>query len=578
MIFTGGAPGGPYENPLWYLDDPDYNAEIADLSVEFFGKYLTHTKGRWAGNKFHLFPWQEHRLTRPLFGLLKEPPSDKYPIGLRRIKKVYCEIPKKNGKSEYVAGVGLKGLAGDKEAGAEVYTAASDKGQANIIHGVSTQMIRNNEKLNSLCKITDSIKRVNLLTESGVLTNSFYQALSADVPTKHGINVHYCLFDELHAQPNKKLWSVLTEGSTVARQQPIILSITTAGWDQESVCWKEREYAVKWLKGEIKNDAYLAVIYGMDAEEDWENEENWKLINPSMYWEQQKNGRSYWTDISGELIPKQKDPPGIFSLDEFRADYQETKDKPYKINEFRQRRCNQWTNQDVAVIDMKDWDNCGGRFKIEDMYERPCYPGLDLSLTHDITACAYVFPLENGYVKIIWDLWLPEKNVKKLIENETAASFPQWIDEGWITLTPGNIIDYDFIKKRIIDTQSLFEIRELSYDPWKATQVALQLQGEGFTVVPTRQTFGAMSEPTKRMLDLIKSGKWGHGDNPVVRWMGSNFSVLTDTNENIRPNKAKPNKRIDGLVAAIIGLSGMILNYNEDEEYDPYAEEGPMVL
>jgi len=570
MIYTGGAPGGPFENPYWYLDDPDYNAEVADLVVYFFNHYLTHTKGtEWAGDSFKLFPWQEHRIIRPLFGILREPPSEKYPNGLRRIRKAYIEICKKNGKSELIAGVGLKGLVADFEAAGEIYTAAAEREQANIIHKASSQMVRNNDELFAMCEIIRSQKRITR-------DDSYYQALSADVPTKHGYSPHMILFDELHAQPNSDLWDVLTKGSTKARKQPIILSITTAGYDQESICWKERERAVKILTGVIEDKEYLPVIYGMDEDEDWEDEENWKAVNPSMYWEVEREGKKFyrisWDDTTYQSVD---DVPGIFPLDEFRKDYQDAKETPYVINLWRRLNLDQWTNQDVQIIDLKEWDACGTAFSAECLQGAICFPGLDLSLTTDITGCGYIFPQEDGYIKVLCDMWIPADNVKAAIDRD-AVPYDQWIREGWIATTPGNIIDYEYIKKRLIDRRDYFDMQELSYDPWKATQIALQLQGEGFVVVPVRQTFNQMSEPTKYFLDLIKVGKFDHGNNPVLRWMANNFTVLVDTNENIRPNKVKKTKRIDGLVAAIIGLSGLI--HNPDIEQGSQYETQELLI
>lgn len=566
MIYTGGAPGGPFENPYWYRDDPDYNADVADLVVYFFEHYLTHTKGRWAGDPFIPFPWEEHRIIRPLFGILREQPSDRHPEGLRRINSGYIEVPKKNGKSPIMSGIGLKGIVADNEPKAEVFCAAADKKQATIIHEASEQMVRNNDELFAMCKIITSQKRITRLDNS-------FEALSADVPTKHGYSPSMVLFDELHAQQKPDLYNILTEESTIARDQPLKLSITTAGYDQESICWKQREHAVKVLTGIIEDKEFLPVIYGMDEDEDWENEENWKAVNPSMYWEVEREGKKFyrisWDDT---LYQSVDEVPGIFPLDRVRKSYRDAKEMPYKINFWRRMRLDQWTNQDIQIIDLKEWDACGTAFDALSLHGEVCFPGLDLSLTTDITGCGYIFPQDDGYVKVLCDMWIPADNVKTAIDRD-GVPYDQWIREGWITTTPGNIIDYEFIKKRIIDNRDKYEMQEFSYDPWKATQIALQLQGQGFVVVPVRQTFNQMSEPTKYFLDLIKMGKFDHGNNPVLRWMANNFTVLVDTNENIRPNKVKKTKRIDGLVAAIIGLSGMIKNPQDEIESQYETQE-----
>jgi len=567
MIYTGGAPGGPFENPYWYLDDPDYNAEVADLVVYFFNHYLTHTKGtEWAGDSFKLFPWQEHRIIRPLFGILREPPSEKYPNGLRRIRKAYIEICKKNGKSELIAGVGLKGLVADFEAAGEIYTAAAEREQANIIHKASSQMVRNNDELFAMCEIIRSQKRITR-------DDSYYQALSADVPTKHGYSPHMILFDELHAQPNSDLWDVLTKGSTKARKQPIILSITTAGYDQESICWKERERAVKILTGVIEDKEYLPVIYGMDEDEDWEDEENWKAVNPSMYWEVEREGKKFyrisWDDTTYQSVD---DVPGIFSLDVFRKAYHDAKEMPYKINLWRRLRLNQWTNQDVQIIDLKEWDACGTAFSAESLRGRVCCGAFDLSLVYDLTAWALLFPEDDESVKMLLKCWLPKNSIKKAIDRD-GVPYDQWIREGWIETTPGNVIDYSYFKEQVIADGEKYEIREIGYDPHLAMQVAIQLQNEGFTVVPISQSFSKFSEPTKAFLNLIRTGNFNHGNNPVAKWMASNFTVDIDVHENIRPMKAKKTKRIDGLVAAIMALTSIILNPDLETESQYETQE-----
>jgi len=566
MIFTGGAPGGPFENPYWYLDDPDYNAEVADLVVYFFKHYLTHTKGRWAGNPFIPFPWQEHRILRPLFGILREPPSEKYPNGLRRINSGYIEVPKKNGKSPLMSGIGIKGMVADYELKAEVFCAAADKKQATIIHEASEQMVRNNDELFAMCNIVTSQKRITRLDNS-------FDALSADVPNKHGYSPSIVLFDELHAQAKPDLYNTLTEESTIARDQPLKLSITTAGWDQESICWKQREHAVKVLTGIIEDKEFLPVIYGMDEDEDWEDEANWKAVNPSMYWEVEREGRKFYQISWGDtLYQSVDDVPGIFPLDKVSKSYKQAKEMPYKINFWRRMRLNQWTNQDVQIIDLKEWDACGRKFSAEALRGQACYGGLDLSLTTDLTAFAMIFPEDDGCMRVLVDLWVPADNVKNAIDRD-GVPYDQWIREGWITTTPGNKIDYEFIKVRILKAAETYEIRELIYDPYRAVQISMQLQNQGMTVVPLPQNFSRMSEPTKTLLNLIKQGKFNHGNNPVLRWMASNITVLVDANENIRPDKKNKKKRIDGLVAVIDALSGFILHPDFDEESQYETQE-----
>ena len=528
MIYEGCAVGGKFENLYWYLDEPGYNADVADQAVKFFTEYLTHTKGRWAGQSFELFEWQEHRIIRPLFGILKEQPSEQSPRGIRRIRKVYCEIPKKNGKSELVAGIGNKLVRADGEAGAEVYSAAGDKDQASLVHNVSAQMFRNNPQLSEQVQIKDSIKRI-IFHKNG----SYYQALSADVPTKHGFNSHGILFDELHAQPNSALWDILTEGSTVARLQPVIFAITTAGYNRESICWKVREYAMKVMKGIIDDPEFLPVIYGMDEDEDWENEENWLKVNPSM--------------------------DKIFSLEDFRKSYQEAKEMPYKENLFRRLRLNQWTQQETRFIPMPAWDACGEeKLDITDFVGMSCYLGLDLSQKYDITAMARIFPRDDK-LYLFWDMWIPANNVMRRVQRDKVP-YDQWIRAGLMRTTPGNIVDYNFIEKYIMEESKKYDFREIAYDPWRAGRTAQELEAKGLRTVEVRQGYGSMSNPTIEFLAYIIGGTIQHGGNPVARWAADNMVVISDSNENIRPDKQKSTERIDPIVAAIIALSSYLVH------------------
>lgn len=546
MIYTGGAPGGPFEDMFWYRNDPDYNADIADATVEFFETYLTHTKGRWAGQPFRPLPWQEHRVIRPLFGILREQPSDQYPIGLRRFRKGYCEIPKKNGKSETDAGIGVKLFLGDHEAGAEVYAAAVDREQASIIHGVSASMIRNNEELNARAKIIDSRKRIIALTEDGIPTDSVYVALSADVPNKHGLNVHGCLFDELHAQPNSELWDILTEGSTTARMQSLIFAITTAGFDRESVCWKMREYAVRVLTGETVDPTFLPVIYGMDEDEDWESEENWKAVNPSM--------------------------GTIFSLEDFRAAYREAKEIPYKQNLFRRLRLNQWTQQETRFLPMDKYDACNAPFtdaELASLAGRPCYGGADLSSVNDLTSTCKVFPMDDDTFWCLWRYQIPAGVMQEKIVNDRVP-YDQWQREGWLETNPGESIDYNYTESALIKDREKYTFPEFGYDPYNATQFVNNMAAADFNMVMVRQHFLELSPPTKELLRLILEGKIRFGGNPISRWCADNMNVLEDNHGNIKPVKGKNRQKIDGMVALICALDCAIRHRGE---YGPSVYE-----
>jgi len=520
MIFRGGADGGKYDNPLWYKDDPDYNERAADRAVDFFRTRLCHTKGRWVNKPFDLFPWQEHRIIRPLFGLLQD--------GVRRIRKGYCEIPKKNGKSELVAGIGCKLLLDDNEAMAEVYCAACDRDQAGIIHQVASQMIKNNKGLDKQVRIYRPSKEIIRRDDESV-----FKALSSDVPTKHGLNSHAVLFDELHAQPNSTLWDILTEGSTVARVQPLIFSITTAGYDRESICWKQRDYAMRILRGEVDDEAFLPVIYGMDEDEDWENEDNWRAVNPSM-------------DM-------------IFSFESFKKDFQEAREQPYKQNLFRRLRLNQWTSQSVRFMPMDKWRLCNREVDLEALKGRPCYGGLDLASVMDIAAYDLIFPptVDDPYWYLAPFMFCPGESVD-MRSRRDRVPYDQWVREGYLTATPGNVIDYSAIENKIRWSKEQFNLITVGYDRWSAIQLVQNLTAEGIDMIPVGMGFASMTAPTKFLLKLVMDGTLAHGGHPMLSWMAENLATKDDPAGNVKPAKDASREKIDGLVAGIIAIAAAI--------------------
>jgi phage terminase large subunit-like protein len=324
--------------------------EAAQRAVFFF-EHLTHTKGQWAGQPFKLLDWQR-KLTDDVFGTLNKD-------GFRQYRTVWCEIPKKNGKSEYGAGGALDLSFADGEQGAEVYSAAADRRQASIVFNIAAQMVRKSPELG---------KRSDILTSSKTIfipqTNTTYQALSSESYTKHGYNVHGLVFDEFHTQPNRELFDVLTKGSGAARRQPLHIFITTAGNNINSIAYEMHEYATRVLSGDIIDPTFYAVIYGLEPEADWEDEKNWYKANPSL-------GR-------------------ILNIEEFRKAFQDAKRNLAEENIFKQLRLNVWVKQSIRWMRMGDWDACGPA--VEDLKGRPCYAGLDLSSSIDLTALGLVFP------------------------------------------------------------------------------------------------------------------------------------------------------------------------------------------
>jgi len=507
-----------------------YDEGTADYAVNFI-ECLCHTKGTWAGKPFELIDWQE-QIIRDLFGTLK-------PNGYRQFNTAYIEIPKKMGKSELAAAVALLLCCGDGEERAEVYGCAADRQQASIVFEVAADMIRMCPALSKRCKILTATKRIVFLP-----TNSFYQVLSAEAYSKHGFNIHGVVFDELHTQPNRKLFDVMTKGSGDARMQPLYFLITTAGTDTKSICYETHQKAKDILEGRKIDPTFYPVIYGADESDDWTDPEVWKKANPSL---------------------------GItVGIDKVKAACESAKQNPGEENSFRQLRLNQWVKQAVRWMPMDKWDKCAFKVDPEELEGRVCYGGLDLSSSTDVSAFVLVFPPmdEDKYVVLPY-FWIPEENMEVRV-NRDHVPYDVWERQGFLQTTEGNVIHYGFIEKFIEKLGERFNIREIAFDRWGAVQMVQNLENMGFTVIPFGQGFASMSPPTKELMKLTLEERIAHGGHPVLRWMMDNIYIRTDPAGNIKADKEKSTEKIDGAVATIMALDRAIRcgNDNSASVYD----------
>ena len=527
-----------YKPTKFKAKDSYYDKEYADFAVAFI-ESLCHTKGTWAGKRFELMDWQE-QIIRDLFGILK-------PNGYRQFNTAYIEIPKKNGKSELAAAVALLLTCGDGEQRAEVYGAAADRQQASIVFDVAADMVRMCPALNKRVKILASQKR--LIYEP---TNSFYQVLSAEAYSKHGFNVHGVVFDELHSQPNRKLYDVLTKGSGDARMQPLFFLITTAGTDTHSICYEVHQKAQDIIDGRKIDPTFYPVIYGADDTEDWTSPKVWKKCNPSL----------------GETI----------GMDKVKTACESAKQNPGEENSFRQLRLNQWVKQAVRWMPMDKWDKCAFAVNEEQLEGRVCYGGLDLSSTTDITAFVLVFPPldeEDKYI-ILPYFWIPEDTLDLRVKRDHVP-YDVWKRQGYLQTTEGNVVHYGYIEKFIEELGKKFNIREIAFDRWGAVQMVQNLEGMGFTVVPFGQGFKDMSPPTKELMKLTLEQKLAHGGHPVLRWNMDNIFIRTDPAGNIKADKEKSTEKIDGAVATIMALDRAIRCGNDTSE-SVYNDRGILFI
>ena len=508
-----------YKPTKFKAKDSHYDKDAADYAVMFI-ESLCHTKGTWAGKPFELIDWQE-QIIRDLFGILK-------PNGYRQFNTAYVEIPKKMGKSELAAAVALLLTCGDGEERAEVYGCAADRQQAAIVFDVAADMVRMCPALSRRVKILASQKRIIYKP-----TNSFYQVLSAEAYSKHGFNIHGVVFDELHTQPNRKLFDVMTKGSGDARMQPLYFLITTAGTDTHSICYETHQKAKDILEGRKIDPTFYPVIYGADESEDWTDPKVWKKANPSL---------------------------GItVGIDKVRAACESARQNPGEENAFRQLRLNQWVKQAVRWMPMEKWDACAFAVNEDDLEGRVCYGGLDLSSTTDITAFVLVFPPtdeDDRYVVLPY-FWIPEDSMDLRVRRDHVP-YEVWERQGYLMTTEGNVIHYGYIEKYIERLGEKFNIREIAFDRWGAIQMVQNLEGMGFTVVPFGQGFKDMSPPTKELMKLVLEKRIAHGGHPVLRWMMDNIYIRTDPAGNIKADKERSTEKIDGAVATIMALDRAI--------------------
>lgn len=499
------------------LEGHRFLPELGEHVVDFFARFLRHSKGRWSGQAFDLLDWQRDDLILPLFSWV-------LPDGSRRFRQAYVEVPKKNGKSQIASGVALYLLVGDSEPGAEVYSVAGDRAQASIVFNEAANMVRFSPELRSRLKVNETTKTIAFPKTTGR-----YQALSAEVGTKEGLNISGLIFDELHTQKNRKLWDALRYGFA-ARTQPLLFTITTAGSAMDTIGREQHDYAAGVLNSTIQDLSFFAYIRAAEPEDDWTDPATWHKANPSL----------------GITITES----------EFAVAVAEAQASPAKEASFRRYRLNQWQSAESPWLRLSDWKECQRDFSADDLRGRDCYAGLDLAKTRDLTALVLCFPMDDGTFRLLPWFWLPEDRAQEM---RGITPYEMWSRQGMLELTPGNWCDYGFVHARIKELASQFTIRSLYYDPWNADQFVQRLQEEdGLQIVGFPQTVGNFNEPCKEFERLVLSRNVHHNGHSVLSWQIGHVAVRTDANGNIRPVKPEANdhRKIDGIVAGIMAFAG----------------------
>mgnify|MGYP003635935528 FL=1 len=516
-------------------DFPYFFDETKGNRVCLFIEGLSHIKGKWAGSLIALEDWQCFVLC-VAFGWVNEE-------GNRRYRTTYGEVPRKNAKSTLTSGVGLYMLAADNEGGAECYSAATTRDQAKIVWQDAWRMAKGAKWLQQPKYGVETSARSIYCEKS----SSLFQPLSSEGNSLDGLNIHFAGVDELHAHKTREVFDVLETG-TGARAQSMLWLITTSGFNLAGICYEQREYLVKILEGVAVDETYFGFIYTIDEGDDWADPATHQKANPN--W-----GVSVFPDDVARLCRKAMEMPSA-------------------QNNFLTKRLNVWCNADTAWMNMTKWHAAADRtLDIDDFIGQPCKLGLDLASKTDIAAKAYLFE-RDGHYYYFGEYYLPEET----IENGNNASYKGWLIDGHLTETFGAVIDHAEIKQGIIDDHSRFDVQEVSFDPWNATMLSSALMDEGCVMVEIRATVQNFSEPMKWLEALILDGRFHHTGCPLMTWMVSNIVAHTDKKDNIYPNKARPENKIDGVIALLMALNRYINIENENSLNNAYAERGIRTL
>jgi phage terminase large subunit-like protein len=497
-----------------------WNAKQAAEAVEFVS-HLRHYKGEWAGKRLALTDFQTF-IVGSLFGWFK---AD----GMRRYRQAFVELCRGQGKSTLAAAIALLGGFFDGEAGAESYCVATKRDQAKIVFETARRMVLASPGLRKRLG-------VQLYNIHDTKTASKLEPLGADADTLDGLRPHIVVADEIHAHKSSAVIDVMQTGMGT-RQQPLLFEITTAGIGTENVWWKHREYSDRVLRGVIQDDTWFAFIACADPDDDWTQEATWRKANPN-----------YGISVKPDYIE---------------AQCRKAQSMPSFQNAFRRLHCGQVMEQDERWLDMGMWDRCSADVDEEELRGRESYWGLDLATVKDISALIGLFPDDNGGFDVLCRFFIPAEGARARAERDRVP-YPQWIDEGHIIATEGNVTDYDVIREHMRELAERFDVRCIAYDRWNATQLITQLQGDGAECVPIGQGMVSMSAPAKELEKLLLGGAIRHGGNPVLRWMASNVAIEQDAAGNIKPSKRKSTERIDGIVAACMALSEAMRRTGED--------------
>jgi len=499
-----------------------FDPERVDKVLATFGA-LQHVSGQWAGRSLKPDPWEVAYILAPVFGWVKwDKDSDSY---VRIIRAFYVDVPRKNGKSTIMGGICIYMLAADGEPGAQVVCAATTLRQAGFVFA----------PIKALAEKSPALKRHVKTVGSKIIhpkSASYIEAVSSVADAQMGANVHFGGIDELHIHKTPDLVEAIETG-TGARRQPLIGIITTADSGKKNTIYsRKREYIEQLARGAIKDPSTYGVVWAADPKADPFSEATQRSANPGY---------------------------GISPTRTYLANAAtQAKASPADLSKYLRLHLGLRTKQETKYLDLAVWDRNGSLVDEAKLKGRQAYGGLDLASTSDLCALAWLFPGERGF-DAVWRLWTPEANLASL-DKRTAGMATVWVRAGFLTLTPGNVADYDFIRAQINRDREAFDVRGVAYDPWNSSQLVNDLVSDGAPMVKTRQGLITLSAPTKELQRVLLEGTeekpmFRHGGNPAVRWQADNFAVAMDAAGNVKPDKAAAAEKIDAIAAVINAMS-----------------------
>ncbi|MEU0808787.1 terminase TerL endonuclease subunit [Streptomyces sp. NPDC005970] len=528
-------------------DEPGavFDPDRVDRVISAFGK-LRHTKGQWAGQPLKPDPWQVGYVLAPVFGWVHwDEASDGY---VRIINECYVDVPRKNGKSTLCGGIAIYMTAADGEPGAEVLAAATTKDQARFVFDPVRRLAESAPALKGHVK---PLKDKILHQRSG----SYFQVISNVADAQHGANLHCYVCDELHIHKTPDMLETLETG-TGSRRQPLGLVITTADSGRRETPYDNKRRRIEQLaRGVLHDPTVYGVIFAAPDGADPHIEETWRAANPG-----------FGVSPTRAYLAKQS---------------RKAESSPAELASFQRLHLGIRTRADIKYLRIEDWDRNAGMVQETALHGRESWGGLDLAATSDLLALCWLFPDDaDGTLDALWRFWTPEDNVPNL-DKRTAKAASRWVKEGWLTPTPGNVADYEWIKETIRKDRDAFRVRSIGYDPWNASQLTNDLVSERAPMVKVRQGFITMSPTLKETQRLIRQGTperpvLRHGGNPIVRWCVDNLAVVMDPAGNLKPDKANSGDKIDGVSALLTAMSEFLAR--PPRRKSKYADEDEIMV